>query len=458
MPIDPPGPDTRVYQPRELNREVRVHLEAGFPRLWLSGEISNLARPGSGHWYFTVKDDRAQVRCAMFKSQARQAGLDPANGDQVLVRGRLSLYEPRGDYQLIADALLPAGTGALQAAFEALKKKLDGEGLFAEELKRPLPDYPQRIAVVTSPTGAAVRDVVRTLALRWPAARVRIYPAVVQGESAPDSVMRALNAAGRDGFGQVVLLVRGGGSLEDLWAFNDESLARAIHALEIPVVTGIGHETDFTIADLVADHRAATPTAAAQAATPDGPALATQVRRQIRRLLRAMEVRLQQSDQRLDGLARRLAGRHPARRLDEQRRYLADLDRRLGAATRRAVDARERELASLARRLRARHPARQVVLAGERLAERRARLQRAMARTIDQSGQRLAATVRALQAVSPLAVLGRGYGLVRDADGQVLSRPQDFATDQEIHTRIRDFEVDSRVLRLRRDQESSGGS
>lgn len=455
MSIDPPGPDTRVYHPRELNREVRIHLEAGFPRLWIAGEISNLARPGSGHWYFSLKDDRAQIRCAMFRTQARQAGIDPANGDQVLVRGRVSLYEPRGDYQLIADALLPAGTGALQQAFEALKRKLESEGLFEPEHKRPLPPYPRRIAVVTSPSGAAVRDVVRTLALRWPAARVRIYPAVVQGETAPDSLQRALAAAARDQFGQVVLLVRGGGSLEDLWAFNDESLARSIHALEIPVVSGIGHETDFTIADFVADHRAATPTAAAQAATPDGPALAIQIQRQTRRLNRALEVHLRQAEQMLDGLVRRLAGRHPARRLSEQHQRRQELDRRLQVGIRRQVNHRERDLASLTRRLRARHPGRLLEPAADRLADRQRRLHRAVSGVLQQSRERLAATARALHAVSPLAVLGRGYGLVRDSHGRILSRPDDFDKDKEINIMIRDFEVDARVIRVRK-PDSSG--
>src|SRR6056297_2567174 len=329
MPVSAPGPETRVYQPVELNREVRVHLEAGFPRLWIAGEISNLARPASGHWYFTLKDDRAQIRCALFRGQRENVTGDPQSGDQVLVRGRLSLYEARGDYQLIADAMLPAGSGALQQAFEALKKKLEGEGLFDPASKRPLPRYPQSIAVVTSHTGAAVRDILTTLKRRWPAAQVKLYKTQVQGERAAPELVRALDAVERDGSSDVVILARGGGSLEDLWAFNDETLARRIAALTVPLVSGVGHETDFTIADFVADLRAATPTAAAEAVTPDGPALLRQVRLLDSRAVRAVGRKLEQSWQRLDSITRRLARRHPTRQLNERRRELVALQARL---------------------------------------------------------------------------------------------------------------------------------
>ena len=328
MPVSPPGPETRVYQPVELNREVRVHLEAGFPRLWVAGEVSNLARPASGHWYFTLKDGHAQLRCALFRGQRGNVTGQPGNGDQVLVRGRISLYEPRGDYQLIADAMLPAGAGALQQAFEALKNALHKEGLFDPALKRPLPAYPATIAVVTSPSGAAVRDIRTTLKRRWPAARVLVYGAPVQGEQAAAGLIAALDRVTRDARADVVLLARGGGSLEDLWAFNDEALARRMRAMPMPVVTGIGHETDFTIADFVADLRAATPTAAAEAATPDGPALRRQLAALSRRLGRAESRRLQHEWQRLDALDRRLAAGHPGRRIADARARLDALHRR----------------------------------------------------------------------------------------------------------------------------------
>ncbi|PKL96377.1 MAG: exodeoxyribonuclease VII large subunit [Gammaproteobacteria bacterium HGW-Gammaproteobacteria-8] len=447
MPIPAPGPEARVYQPAELNQEVRLHLEAGFPRLWLAGEISNLARPGSGHLYFSLKDARAQIRCALFRGQLGNVEGHPENGDQVLVRGRLSLYEPRGDYQLIADAILPAGSGALQQAFEALKKKLEAEGLFDASRKRALPGYPTRIAVVTSPTGAAIRDILTTLRRRWPAARVELHPAQVQGAEAVPALLRALDQAAQAN-AEVLILARGGGSIEDLWAFNDEALARRIATMPMPVVSGVGHETDFTIADFVADLRAATPTAAAEAATPDGPALRRKIDELQSRLGRARQRLLEQLWQRLDRAQRRLATQHPQRRLDEGQARLNTLQRRL----RRAVELRLNTLAeryrALSQRAVARSPARHLQESGQRLGSLQRRLARAVDLELQRHAQRLAAAARALNAVSPLAVLGRGYALVEDEDGRLLSRPEDFITGRDIHTRIRNFRVQSRVLRV----------
>lgn len=422
-----------------------MHLEAGFPRLWIAGEISNLARPASGHWYFTLKDDRAQIRCALFRGQRSNVDGQPENGDQVLVRGRLSLYEARGDYQLIADAMLPAGSGALQQAFEALKKKLEAEGLFDAGSKRPLPRYPTTIAVVTSPTGAAVRDIMTTLKRRWPAARVKLYKTQVQGERAAPELVRALDAVERDGSADVVILARGGGSLEDLWAFNDEALARRIHALTIPLVSGVGHETDFTIADFVADLRAATPTAAAEAATPDGPALIRQVAALEQRLARAPTRQLQQRWQRLDSLDRRLAGQHPARRLAEAENRLEGLVRRATRAGQTRLQTARHNARTLHQRLIARHPARRLGELKQRQDAQRARLVRAFGNDLERHSARLSEAARALNNVSPLAVLARGYALIQDDDGNVLSRREDFHEGQTIHARVRDLSIESQV-------------
>jgi exodeoxyribonuclease VII large subunit len=451
MPIAAPGPETHVYRPAELNREVRTHLEAGFPRLWLSGEISNLARPRSGHLYFTIKDERAQVRCALFRGTASGLGFRPENGTEVLVRGRLSLYEPRGDYQLIADGMLEAGAGALAEAFEALKKKLDGEGLFDDKHKRPLPRWPERISVVTSPSGAAIRDILQTLARRWPRARVRIYPTPVQGDGAPAGLVRALEAAERHGFGQVIILARGGGSLEDLWAFNDESLARTIHRLSTPVVSGVGHETDFTIADFVADMRAPTPTAAAVAATPDGPELIRRLRRDDERFQRAMTRVLQQCMQRLDHAERRLRQQHPARRLDELERRRGELERRARAGARRRIDTLQRRLEGLDTRLASRHPGRQLDRLERQLRGLRSRLDRAAAERVARNRQALQALVRALDNVSPLAVLERGYAVVRDAEGRAMTERRQFEKGQTIRVLMASFEVDAELLTAPRD-------
>ncbi len=451
MTLAAPGPETRVYRPAELNREVRLHIEAGFPRLWLSGEISNLARPPSGHIYFTLKDERAQIRCALFKGNATGMGFRPENGMQVLVRGRLSLYEPRGDYQLIADGMLEAGAGALARAFEALKKKLEAEGLFDQARKQPLPGWPERISVVTSPSGAAVRDILKTLARRWPRAKVRIYPSQVQGETAPAELVHALEAADRHGFGQVIVLARGGGSLEDLWAFNDEGLARAIAACRTPVISGVGHETDFTIADFVADQRAPTPTAAAVAATPDGPELLVQLGRSETRLARVIQHALERQMQRLDHADKRLRQQHPSRRLDELTRRRAELFRRGELAVKREMDSRQRQLQGLESRLLARHPGRKIERFDQQLGALHARLERAARYSLERRQQQLAAAARSLNSVSPLAVLERGYAVVRDPQGRAITERNRFIKGKQINILMDTFEVDAEVLSPPRD-------
>jgi len=448
MPVAPPGPEARVYEPVELNRELRVHLEAGFPRLWLSGELSNLAQPASGHWYFTIKDARAQVRCALFRGSRGNVSGEPANGERVLVRGRISLYEARGDCQLIADAMLPAGSGDLQQAFEALKRKLEAEGLFAAERKRPLPGYPAAVAVVTSRSGAAVRDVLATLRRRWPAARVRLYATPVQGDRAVPGLIAALERVERDAAAPVVILARGGGSIEDLWAFNDESLARRIASMPIPVVSGVGHETDFTIADFVADLRAATPTAAAEAVTPDGPALKRAIDDFDRRRVSAQTRRLEQYWQRIDSLARRLCAGHPARRLNEARGRLDAIARRALQAVRTGVSNGATRLGALDQRLTARRPGRTIAELRKSLSAADARLLRAAGGRVQSDQARLAAAARALDHVSPLAILARGYALIEDGNGRILSRRGDFAVGQTIRTRVRDLRIESTIEQI----------
>ncbi|MGC2029538.1 MAG: exodeoxyribonuclease VII large subunit, partial [Steroidobacteraceae bacterium] len=265
----PKRPERDIYSVSRLNREVRVLLERGFGSLWLEAEISNFAKPSSGHWYFSLKDAAAQVRCAMFRQRNMSCAFIARDGQKVLVRARIGLYEPRGEYQLIVDHMEDAGLGALKRQFEELSAKLEREGLFAAERKRPLPSLPRRIGIITSPTGAAVRDILHVLARRFPAAAVLVYPVSVQGAQAAAEIVAALEAAGRRAECDVLILARGGGSLEDLWAFNDERLGRAIVASPIPVITGIGHEIDFTIADFAADMRAPTPSAAAEMVVPD---------------------------------------------------------------------------------------------------------------------------------------------------------------------------------------------
>src|SRR6202522_4096960 len=322
-PSVPVRSDRDIYSVSRLNREVRILLERGFGSLWLEAEISNFARPSSGHWYFSLKDAAAQVRCAMFRQRNMLCSFAARDGQKVLVRARVGLYEPRGEYQLIVDHMEDAGLGALKRQFEELSAKLSQEGLFAAERKRPLPGLPRRIGVITSPTGAAVRDILHVLARRFPAAAVLIYPVPVQGAQAAAEITAALELAGRRAECDVLILARGGGSLEDLWAFNDERLARAIVASPIPVITGIGHEVDFTIADFAADVRAPTPSAAAELVVPDAEEWLKSLQRLGLRLRRGMRQRLDGHDERLRWLIGRAALVSPTARLSQQTQRLA---------------------------------------------------------------------------------------------------------------------------------------
>ncbi|MCC7463038.1 MAG: exodeoxyribonuclease VII large subunit [Gammaproteobacteria bacterium] len=391
-----------VYSVSRLNREARLLLEAGLGRIWVEAEVSNLARPSSGHWYFTLKDSGAQLRCAMFRQRNQYARCQPRDGQQVLARGRISLYEPRGDYQLIVEQLEEAGLGALQRAFEALRERLAAEGLFAPERKRPLPAAPATIGVITSPTGAALRDVLHVLARRCAAARVVIYPVPVQGAAAAPAIAAALDLASARAECAVLILARGGGSLEDLWAFNDERVARAIARCALPVVTGIGHETDFTIADYVADQRAPTPSAAAERVAPDTGGWLAQ---------------------------------------------LARLAARFGAAMQRHLAEDARRLAHVEHRLERAHPGTRLAQSAQQLDEFEQRLLRALRERLQRAGMRVELAARALQAVSPLATLARGFAvLTRTRDGALLTDAATIAPGEEIDARLVRGSLRARVL------------
>jgi exodeoxyribonuclease VII large subunit len=405
-----------VYTPSELNREVRVHLEAGFPHVSLEGEISNLARPASGHLYFSLKDDAAQIRCAMFRTSASRMTIRPANGALVLARGRISLYEPRGEFQFIVDSLQEAGVGLLQQRFEELKARLQAEGLFAAEHKRPLPGFPLRIGVITSPSGAVIRDILHVLQRRWPVAEVRLYPSPVQGVEAPAALRSALAQANRENWAEVLILARGGGSLEDLQAFNDESVARAVAASRLPVISAVGHETDYSICDFVADVRAPTPSAAAEIATPDGAQLRLSLERTARLLRSRMQHRLQQFSQKLDHLSHRLGQQHPAVKLVAQNRQLSIAKAQLARVMERSVQTRQSRLQELNYRLKLRHPQRLVQQQSQRLLTARQRLQESLWGHLTQARSNLQQLARTLNAVSPLATLDRGYAVISLAD------------------------------------------
>jgi exodeoxyribonuclease VII large subunit len=439
-----------VYTPTELNREVRMHIEAGFPRILLEAEVSNLSRPASGHLYFTLKDERAQVRCALFRSAAARSRVHLENGMQVLARGHISLYEPRGDFQMIVDSVREAGEGALLRRLEELKKKLEAEGLFDPAHKRPLPRFPQRIGVVTSPRGAAVRDILHVLERRWPLARVRLYPVLVQGAGAPAEIREAILAANRHGWADVLICGRGGGSLEDLLAFNDESVARAVQASAIPVVSAVGHETDFSICDFVADLRAPTPSAAAELATPDQHALREAFTRHERQLIRRLADRLQRDAQRLDHLAHRLQQRHPAVRLAEQSRRLESLGAALSRNIRQSLEGQRLQLQGAARRLATQQPGRRLAVLRERLEAARRALQRGAEHSLRTRRRHLQELARTLQAVSPLATIGRGYAVITAAEsGQVISSITQTRSGAPVTAELKDGWLDCTVEGLR---------
>lgn len=399
----------------ELNRQVRTLLERGIARLWVAGEISNLARPASGHLYFSLKDESAQIRCAWFRQ--RQRGSTPAlrDGEKMLVRGRVSLYEARGDYQLIVEEVETAGEGELRRRFEALTKKLAGEGLFDADRKRPLPSLPRRIGVITSPSGAAIRDILTVLKRRFPAIPVVIYPAAVQGLAAIADLVAAIGFAARRNECDVLIIGRGGGSLEDLRAFNEESVARAIAACPIPVVSAVGHETDVTIADFVADVRAPTPSGAAELVVPDQDEWLRRFITMTARL--ALQVRryLENDFQALDWLGRRLHRCSPALRVRQRQARLKELTKALGGAMRHDFTRRGRIVDRLVGRFLNRSPAPKLQSAVQRLTDHTERLRRAGPASVDRVRARLRLAERALHSVSPLATLERGYAIVSDA-------------------------------------------
>lgn len=392
-----------------LARQARLLIEDHFHLVWVQGEISNLRRPGSGHWYFTLKDADAQLRCAMFASRNRAARFKPADGAEVLVRGRVSLYEPRGDFQLIAEHIEPAGEGALRAAFDALKSRLDAEGLFDPARKRALPPLPRRLAVISSATGAALRDVLHVVGRRFPALEVVVLPVAVQGERSEGDVLRALRRVPSVA-ADVVLITRGGGSLEDLWTFNLETVARAVAACPVPTVSAVGHQTDVTITDFVADVRAPTPSAGAELLTPDQADFLIYLAALDQRLRRAWRNDRSHRSRHLQHLRARLTD--PRSRLQQQMQRADDLGERLQRAVRQALSTRQDRLVAQRRHLAVLAPSRQIEQRRQRLRQLLATLRQQAERALRTRSGTLAAAARTLQAVSPLATLSRGYAVL----------------------------------------------
>ncbi|AOL19412.1 exodeoxyribonuclease VII large subunit [Xanthomonas citri pv. malvacearum str. GSPB1386] len=434
----------QILTPSQLNSLARDLLEGGFPLVWVEAELSSVTRPASGHLYFTLKDARAQIRCAMFKPKSTWLKFQPREGLRVLARGRLTLYEARGDYQLVLDHMEEAGEGALRRAFDELRARLAAEGLFDAERKQALPAHVQRLAVITSPSGAAVRDVLSVLARRFPLLEVDLLPSLVQGDSAAAQITSLLQRADASRRYDVILITRGGGSLEDLWAFNDERLARAIAAAQTPVVSAVGHETDFSLSDFVADVRAPTPSVAAELLVPDQRELVARVRRAQARMTQLQQHSLGNAMQRADRLALRLRAQSPQARLQLLHRRQEDAGRQLRARMMHVLErlqARvqrgqaqlqshnpQRHLAGLQQRLRALHP------------------QAAMQRRLQHDQLQLRSIARSLEAVSPLATVARGYAIVtRPADGSVVRSAAEVVTGERLRAQLADGSIEVRV-------------
>ena len=438
-PVDKPAtpPDRDVYTVSRLNQTARKLLEQGLARIWLEGELSNIARPSSGHLYFTLKDSKAQIRGAMFRSRNQLLRFNPEEGMQVLVRAKISLYEPRGDYQLIAEAMQEAGDGVLQQAFDALKLKLEAEGLFASECKQPMPALPARIGVITSPSGAAIRDVLSVLKRRFPAIPVLIYPVPVQGKDAGREIAAMLDTAATRKECDVLILTRGGGSLEDLWAFNAEIVARAIHACRIPVISAVGHEVDFTIADFVADRRAPTPSAAAELVSPDQTEWLAQISALETRGVRHIRQTLADSQERLRWLDQRLQLRHPGQYLRQQAQRLDELEQRTRLAIQSYFNRLRYSLNEALAQLKQTTPGHRI---NRTELQRQALVQRmhAAINSLLQTRQRqLAVACKSLDTISPLATLDRGYAIVtRQADDHVLHKASAVKAGDQIEARL----------------------
>lgn len=439
---------SNIYSVSRLNTAIRQLLEQQMGRIWLSAEISNFSRPSSGHWYFTLKDQHAQVRCAMFRTANQRVSFTPANGGQVLVRASVTLYDPRGDYQLLIESMQPAGEGLLQQRFQALKLQLQEEGLFTSERKKSLPEPARCVGIITSISGAALHDMLNVLRRRDPLLNIVIYPSQVQGQEASASLVRAIRLANQRQECDVLIVGRGGGSLEDLWCFNEEAVARAIVASQLPVISAVGHETDVTIADFVADLRAATPSAAAELVSRNQMELHRQFQSAQQRAAMAMDYYLGRQQRQFSQLHNRLQHQHPRLQLARQHNQLLQFEARLLAVLQSRLRTISTQHMRLQQRLQRQHPQPQLHSAVQQLQSSHSRLQKALLYKLQPLQKQFSALVIRLESVSPLATLARGYSVSRDQHGAVIRKAAQLKKGQLLSTRFSDGWVESEVIRV----------
>ncbi|MDP2484244.1 exodeoxyribonuclease VII large subunit [Pseudoalteromonas marina] len=439
-------PSQTVYTVSRLNREIRTVLEQGFASLVLTGEISNFIAPASGHWYFSLKDDKAQIKAAMWRGNNRSQSYRPENGAQVTVKARVSLYEPRGDYQLIVEHMEPAGEGQLKQEFDALKMRLAAEGLFSSAYKKPLPQNINRIGVITSATGAAIKDILTVLKRRAPQLEVIIYPAMVQGKEAHIHLINQIELANARNEVDILILGRGGGSLEDLWCFNHEQLARAIHNSDLPIISAIGHEIDTTISDYVADMRAPTPSAAAELVSPNTQELHSKVTQLINRLNNAFKHSIADKRALATQLQHRLNLCHPRNQLNQKAQRLDELSTALHQTMQSRLYQQERTLNNLTPRLMRQSPDKKLAQASHQLSQLQARLNQAIQQQLQQANNSLALQASKLDSVSPLNVLARGYSITKTQQGKVVKSVGQIKAGDVLVTELVDGSVESTAL------------
>ncbi|CDG21132.1 Exodeoxyribonuclease 7 large subunit [Xenorhabdus poinarii G6] len=440
--------NTAIFSVSRLNQTVRQLLELEMGRIWLSAEMSNFSQPSSGHWYFTLKDERAQIRAAMFRNHNLRATFRPQNGQQVLVRAQITLYEPRGDYQLIVEHIQPAGEGLLQQQFELLKQKLATKGFFEQIHKKPLPSPAKRLGIITSVSGAALHDILNILKRRDPSLPIVIYPSAVQGDEAPLQIIRAIELANARQECDVLIVGRGGGSLEDLWSFNDEHVAQAIFHSQIPIVSAVGHETDVTIADFVADLRAPTPSAAAELVSRNQIELLRQIQSLQQRLEMAMDYFFAQKQRASNVLHHRLQQQSPDLRLARQQHHLAELRQKLVDRLLRRLKQSLISYEKLNQRLLQTHPGREIQHYRQAIQQFDFRLQQAIERHLSHNREKFAVSCSRMEAVSPLATLSRGYSISETSDGKLLKQVKQVKAGESVKTRLQDGWIESQVTQI----------
>ena len=437
-----------IYSVSQLNQSVRLMLENQLGAVWLTGEISNFSQPVSGHWYLSLKDENAQVRCAMFRMKNMRVSFRPTNGMQVLVRANVSLYEPRGDYQLIIESMHLAGEGLLMQQFEALKLKLAAEGLFAQHLKKNLPHFSKAVGIITSKTGAALQDILHILQRRDPSLKIIIYPTAVQGKDAATEIAQMIELANQRQEVDVLIVGRGGGSLEDLWCFNEEMVARAIFHSHLPVISAVGHETDVTIADFVADLRAPTPSAAAELVSRNQTELLQQLQYRRQRLEIALDCLFAEKQQKLKHLSLRLHNQHPQAQLRIQQQLITQLSHRLQQTLRHHRQKAAENLTALSMRLYKNPLPLRLQQYEQQLAQLKVRLNSHMNLTLSLQQKQLAHLCGKLDSLSPLKVLARGYSITQNQQNFTIRSMKDVNIGEQIKTRLPDGDIISQVIRL----------